>query len=104
MVGIFRQTPEYPPRALQRGVGGCVKLEISVTEDGAVENVRVIESSNEIFDRASVAAVQRWRYAPRLVDDLPVRVDGIRTTLTFELEGAGRARAPECQIDVPISR
>jgi protein TonB len=80
-----------------------VKLEFSVSEHGEVENVRVIESTSEVFEQPSVAALQQWRYVPRLINGLPIQVDGIQTTLLFKLAGAGRVRSRSaCQVDEPL--
>jgi protein TonB len=57
--------PEYPLAARAQGTNGWVDLAFDVQTDGSVNNVLVIaaEPAN-VFERAAVAAVRRWRYRP----------------------------------------
>ncbi len=57
--------PEYPKGALKRGVGGEVLVRFSVDADGKVKSAEVVNSSPaEVFDRAALDAVRRWRFKP----------------------------------------
>jgi TonB family protein len=76
IVPIVRANPDYPTRALEQGVKGWVQLEFDVTDLGTVDNVRVVDSTDEVFERNAIAAVQRWRYVPKFEDGLPVRQAG----------------------------
>ena len=59
--------PVYPARAQDSGVEGWVEVEFTVTETGAVSQLRVISASPAgLFDAAALAAVARWRYQPVL--------------------------------------
>jgi periplasmic protein TonB len=72
---------------------GYVLLEFTVTSEGLVRDPRVIESSHQIFERAAVDAVLRFRYRPRVIDGNAVEVPGVRFRITFELwNGADEAR------------
>lgn len=65
--------PEYPPAARAANQEGWVELEFTVRADGTVGDVVVLRSSPpEIFDRAAVNAVRKWRYRPVLRDGQPV--------------------------------
>lgn len=83
---IVQVAPQYPPRAAERGLEGYVTLEFIVTRQGTVRDPVVIESSNSVFNRAALDAVQRFRYRPRVIDGEPVEVPGVRFRITFELE------------------
>jgi TonB family protein len=83
IVPIVRPNPDYPTRALEQGVKGWVQLEFDVTDLGTVENVRVVDSTAEVFERNAIAAVQRWRYVPKFENGLPVRASGKRTVIEF---------------------
>ena len=82
-VPLLRVNPNYPQRALQAGRDGWVELECDITDMGAVANVGVVASSNEDFEQASIASLQRWRYAPKFENGLPVSQDDLRTIISF---------------------
>jgi TonB family protein len=75
--------PEYPDVARLAGIQGDVTLRILAGRDGSVGDV-VALSGPPVLARAAVHAVERWRYAPALVDGRPV--DVVTTvTLAFRL-------------------
>jgi TonB family protein len=45
-----------------------------VAEDGSVESVEVLASTNPLFTDAAVDAVRKWRYRPASMGGRPVRV------------------------------
>ena len=59
--------PEYPDRALERGVEGWVDIEFTVATDGTTRDVTVADASTPTyFRREAVAAVEQWRFEPRV--------------------------------------
>ncbi len=82
---IVKVAPIYPPRAAQQGIQGYVIVEYTVTVEGTVEDVTVVESSSPLFDRAAVVAAAKYRYKPKVVDGQPEAVTGVRTKITWEL-------------------
>ncbi len=67
-----------------------VKLAFTITAEGKVENVRVIESSPaNVFDREARKAAVRWRFAPRTEQGRSVAREAVKT-LQFRLEKRGR--------------
>ncbi|HEX5418693.1 MAG TPA: TonB family protein, partial [Gammaproteobacteria bacterium] len=59
--------PEYPQRALDRGVSGWVDVEFTVGRDGVTRDIVVTDAENErFFKDAAVKAVSQWRFAPRI--------------------------------------
>lgn len=84
---INKVRPQYPRRALQRGIEGYVIVEFTVTENGKVEDPFVHEADPPgIFDRAALNAALKFTYRPRVVDGTPIRVRGVRNKIIFELE------------------
>lgn len=66
---IVRIPPVYPPRAVERGIEGYTLLDLHVDVTGSVSDATVIEAEpSGIFDRASIRAVLRWKYAPLVID------------------------------------
>lgn len=72
-VAISRPPPTYPREALRRGVGGTVRVQVTVSPDGSVDRMDVAQSSgNRYLDRAAMEAVRRWRFAPAMRNGQPV--------------------------------
>ncbi|MCS7045734.1 MAG: energy transducer TonB [Gemmataceae bacterium] len=65
--------PTYPPESLARGEHGTVKLKITITASGTVEDISVHQSSGyTALDRAALEAVRQWRFAPARRGTTPV--------------------------------
>ncbi len=79
---VSRTPPNYPREALQRGVGGTVRVQATVSADGSVERMELAESSgNRFLDRAAMEAVRRWRFEPAMRNGQPVSA-----TVTIPIE------------------
>ena len=84
---LVRINPDYPQRAMSRGIEGWVILQFTITPLGTVSDVSVVEAQPPgIFDAAAVKAVGRWKYNPKVFEGVAVERRGIRVKLTFELE------------------
>ncbi len=83
---IVRVAPVYPARALSRGLEGFVDLQFTVTTTGTVKDPIVLQSTSSLFERAAVRAVLKFKYKPRVVDGVPVEVQGVKTRISFQLE------------------
>ncbi|MEM9015233.1 MAG: energy transducer TonB, partial [Pseudomonadota bacterium] len=80
---LVRIPPQYPDRCRSSKVE-YVLVEFDVTPEGSVVNPRVVESSNRCFDRSSTRAVQRWKYAPKIVDGEPRPRQNVVTQFTYQ--------------------
>ena len=90
-VPIFQVPPQYPRRAAERGIEGCVVLKYVVTEVGSVRDPEVIQSIPKgIFDRAAIRAALRYKYKPLIRDGNAVEVEGVTQRITFVLEGENK--------------
>ena len=82
-----RVEPNFPRTAARQDVGGHVVLSFTIAPTGRVEDVVVVEAKPRgLFDRAARAALNRWRYTPRIVDGVPVEVRGVQARFDFQLE------------------
>lgn len=80
VVPLNEVMPEYPQQALQRNIEGHVKLAFTITPQGRVENIRVVESSPaNVFDRSARRAAARWRFAPRTENGMAVSREAVKT-------------------------
>ena len=57
----------YPglPAGGGRQAGGSVTVEFTVAEDGTTKDVRLVSSTNPIYERAALRPVLKYRYSPR---------------------------------------
>ena len=70
---VKQTSPEYPDRARQDRIEGIVSLDITVAEDGSVENVDVLEG-HPVLAAAAGKAVREWNYQPTLLNGKAVKV------------------------------
>ena len=84
---LVRVPPQYPARALARGMEGWVLLEFTVSKTGAVLNPSIVQADPPImFNRAALRAVRRWKYKPQIINGKPADRPGVQTVIVFELE------------------
>ncbi|CAM3946556.1 energy transducer TonB [Pseudoalteromonas byunsanensis] len=70
---LYRIEPEYPTRAARARKDGWVDLEFTVTPEGFVEDITVLDKEHgEMFVKNSIKALKDWRYAPKFVDGVAV--------------------------------
>lgn len=60
---LTRVEPEYPETLKKMGIGGSVRLQLTISPQGAVESV-VVVGGNPIFVEVAVKAARQWVYAP----------------------------------------
>lgn len=84
---IVKVAPQYPRRALRKGVEGYVILEYTVTKAGTVKDPTVIESFPQgVFDKSAIKSALRYKYKPRVVEGQAIEVSGVRTKIRFQIE------------------
>lgn len=79
--------PPYPMNSLMRGEEGTVSLNITISENGRVSNVKILRSSgSQSIDRSTASWVKsRWRYYPATLNGKPV-ISNININITFALK------------------
>lgn len=88
---IVKVAPQYPRRALQRGIEGYAIVEYTVTKNGSVRDPRVVEAYTSkgnpttIFNSAAMKSALKYKYKPRVVDGQPIEVPGVRTKISFNM-------------------
>jgi len=65
--------PVYPTIASKARVSGTVVMEAILTEDGTVDQIRVI-SGHPLLVEAAISCVKHWKYEPTLLNGIAVRV------------------------------
>lgn len=75
---LYQQNPppSYPGKARHRRLEGTVILEVQVSSEGGVDDLRIKESSgHRILDQAALSSVRKWVFEPG-------RRNGLRIAMT----------------------
>ena len=75
---IMRIEPNYPETLKLRNIGGTVRLRVSISARGNVDNVALL-GGNPILAESAEAAVKKWVYAPgraSTVTEISILFDG----------------------------
>ena len=84
---LVRVEPIYPQQAVQRGISGWVEVMFTITPAGTVKNPRITSfHPSQVFNRAALAAVRKWRYAPKIENGQPVERNGVAVRLQFRIK------------------
>jgi protein TonB len=87
VIPLVRIAPDYPPRALSRGLEGWVQVQFTITATGMVKDPVVVNADpKNIFDDAALKAIARWRYNPKVEGGVAVERVGVQTIIRFQLE------------------
>ncbi len=83
---LHRVEPNYPAKALQRGVEGYVILRFTIDELGKTRDIEVVDANpKRYFEREAMLALRNWKYQPKIVDGQPVIQPGQTVRLEFKL-------------------
>jgi TonB family protein len=82
---IHRVDPIYPALALQARIQGIVRFNLTVSKEGAVQDVMVI-SGHPLLVPAAIDAVKQWVYQPTLLNGVPTEVN-TQADVNFSLDG-----------------
>ncbi|MGB7863707.1 MAG: TonB family protein, partial [Candidatus Sulfotelmatobacter sp.] len=80
---LRRVEPEYPEQALTQRVQGPVLLDVHISQEGAVQEIKLV-SGEPLLAEAAIAAVRQWRFKPQTVNGQAVEME-TRITLKFTL-------------------
>jgi len=81
---MVKVQPQYPSRALSRGIEGYCIVEYTVTKTGSVRDPVAVDCK-PLFKSASVKAALRFKYKPRVENGEPIEVKGVRNKFTYRL-------------------
>lgn len=81
----LRIEPVYPAGEMSRGRNGSCTAVFDITPEGRTANLQTRNCTSRAFERATLNAVSRWRYAPQVRDGEPVTYRGATTQLVFTL-------------------
>ena len=86
---ISKEAPTYPYRALSRGLEGSVILEYTINTEGRAIDIKVVDTTSTIFDRAAIRAAEQFVYEPSINLDTGLSIDtpGVKHAVSFWIEG-----------------
>jgi len=64
---VARVMPEYPSLLKHSGIGGLVKLKLSVQANGTVTRATAL-GGNPVLAESSVKAAMKWKFVPASTD------------------------------------
>jgi TonB family protein len=67
--------PTYPPAAKTMRMTGTVKVEVIISEDGSIAEVKNT-SGPSMLQRAATDALKKWKFKPFIKDGQPVKATG----------------------------
>ena len=83
---LILATPTYPNSAMMRKIEGYALVGFEIDSDGSVVNPYIIESEpNSVFDKASLTAIKKFRFKPRVVNNAAVLTSGARYKFVFTM-------------------
>jgi protein TonB len=63
----------YPERALEQAIAGWADVELTITREGTVKDIKILDSQpRRIFDVNLQQALRRWRYKPVTENGAPI--------------------------------
>ncbi|GLK88037.1 hypothetical protein GCM10017655_10990 [Pseudomonas turukhanskensis] len=83
---VSKEAPEYPDKALEKGIEGDCTVTYTVTPQGRVDNPQVLGQCHPLLVRPSLAAARTFRYQPRIVDGQAISVNNVKNTFHYRIE------------------
>src|SRR5579864_7010460 len=90
---LSKVNPSYPERARQERKQGTVTLGLTVSKDGSVSGVHVVNGVDKEIDQAAIEAVSRWRFDPGTYRGNAVDVE-LTVTVNFRLSANPQQALP----------
>lgn len=76
-VPLRKADPAYPPDLIKDKVEGVVVLYAIIRSDGAITDVKILNSINDRLDQSAIAALHRWQFQPGSKDGKAVDVEAV---------------------------
>ena len=71
-VVLRRAAPVYPAGVVGQKTVGKVDLGFLVRADGSIGDVKVVSSSDPVFENCALQALKGYRFGPRFIEEQPV--------------------------------
>ncbi|HKR35193.1 MAG TPA: energy transducer TonB [Steroidobacteraceae bacterium] len=92
---IETKPASYPPNEIDKGEEGWVIVNMMIDREGKTYEATVVDSTgNRAFERAALAAVEKWSFEPARMNGTPIEA-GRTFKLKFRLTDAEKGARPE---------
>lgn len=82
---LFKAAPDYPDKAMARGIEGDCSVRFEVSAEGTVGEPQAMADCHPLFVRASLQAARAFRYQP-LPTHLPTQTRQVVNTFHYRIE------------------
>ena len=76
---VKRVMPRYPEQEQQSHVEGTVSIDALIGKDGSVSQLRIVSGVTPGLNKASLDAVQQWRYEPATCNGVALDIEAVLT-------------------------
>ncbi len=83
---LYKIAPNYPVTARRHEKGGYVIGKFTVDEEGRVKDIKIIETTDKVFNDEAVSALSKFRYAPSIKDGKPVKAFDVLHKMSFVMK------------------
>jgi protein TonB len=84
---LVRVEPQYPQQARHRKLEGWVQVRFTISTAGSVRDAAVVKSSDSLFERSAIQAVNKWKYQPQMQEGKATEAPDQQVVLRFKMEG-----------------
>jgi TonB family protein len=92
---IETKPASYPPNEIDKGEEGWVIVNMMINREGKPYEATVVDSTgNRAFEKAALAAVEKWSFEPATMNGAPIEA-GSTFKLKFRLSNAEKGARPE---------
>ncbi len=82
---LFRAPPVVPPRFLEGDNSGHCLVKFDVSPEGSPFNIVNTNCTSRLLERSTVKSVEKWKFAPKVVDGRPVSMTGVENRVVYKL-------------------
>lgn len=83
--------PQYPRRALRKGIQGCTTVAYGIQADGTTVDHKILVTSSKLFEKPSLDAARQFQYKP--TERNAERIAAVTTnTFTYEISDGNESK------------
>ena len=83
---LYRKNPEFPPKTRVKGMFASVEMEFNVDVNGFPKDIKILKSSNSMFNKTSIKSLGKSRFAPSIKDGKFIETKGVKHKYTYTIQ------------------